>query len=171
MPSYPPGSGQSIAPAVTSTWVFTPTPSVTATVSLYNTGRSTVYVGKAGVNQADSMPIPVGNKPVRLQNIGYSLYAVSDVTVGSSVSTLNAAYTAGTTSFVTGSSVTTSAGSVLIVGTTVNSGWEAVVVSSVSTSGTTVSTTTGFVSDHASGQPVYAGTALAGSLFVQAGVV
>ena len=170
MPTLPPGSANAVAPAVNATWIFTPTPVSPATVSIWNNGTHTVYVGKSGVNQADGMPLQPGNRPMRLQNIGYTLYAVSDVTVGSSVSTLSAGYTAGTISIVTGSSVSTSAGAVLIVGSTVNTGWEAVVVSSVSASGTTIGTTA-LVSDHANAQPVYSGTALPSSVVVQAGVV
>jgi hypothetical protein len=170
MVNLPPGSPNTVAPAVNATWIFTPTPTTTASVSIWNNGTHTVYVGKAGVNQADGMPLAPGNRPMRLQNIGYTLYATSDVTIGASVSTTNAAYTAGTTSIVTSSSVSTAAGSVLIVGNTVNTGWEAVVVSSVSASGTTVGTSA-LVSDHASSQPVYAGTALPSSVVVQAGVL
>jgi hypothetical protein len=173
MPNLGPGSANAVSPAVNATWIFTPTPSVTASVSIYNNGNHTVYVGKAGVNQADGFPLAPGNKPLRLQNIGYSLYAVSDVTVGSSVSTLNATYTAGTTTIVTGASVATSAaaaGSVLIIGNTANTGWEAVVVGTVSTSYTTIGTTA-LISDHATGQVVYAGTALPCSLVAQAGVL
>jgi hypothetical protein len=173
MPTLPPGSANTVAPAVNATWVFTPTPNVTASVSIWNNGTHNVYVGKSGVNQADGMPLAPGNRPMRLQNILFPLYVCSDVTVGSSISTTNAAYTAGTTTIVTASSIATAtygAGAVLIIGSTVNTSWESVLVTSISASGTTV-VTSALVSDHVSGQPVYAGTALPGAVVVQAGVV
>jgi hypothetical protein len=171
--NLPPGSANPAALNVYATWVFTPTPVAGASVSIFNNGTHTAYLGRSGVNQADGFPVAPGNKPVRLQNINYSLYGCSDVTVGASVSTTNAAYTAGTTSIVTASSIATAtygAGSVLIVGTTVNTGWEAVLVSAISTSGTTV-TTSALISDHASGAVIYGGTALPSSIVVQAGVL
>lgn len=171
MVNLPPGSAAPVAPAVNATWIFTPTPVSGASVSIFNNGTHTAYVGKSGVNQADGLPIQPGNRPVRLQNIGYTLYAVSDVTVGASVATLSNAYTAGSTTIViSASAATTTVGAVLIVGSTVNTGWEAIVIQTVSTSATTVGTTA-LVSDHASAQPVYTGTALPSSLVVQAGVL
>jgi hypothetical protein len=100
-----------------------------------------------------------------------TLYAASYVSVGSSVSTLNAGYTAGASTVVTATSVTTSAGSVLVVGSTVNTGWESVVVGTVSSSGTTIGTSAPLLMDHASGQVVYSATAQIGQIRVSAGVV
>ena len=174
MPNLGAGVPNAISLAVDSTWVFTPTPSVTATVSIWNTGGNTAYIGKSGVDQAGGFPIAPGNKPVRLQNITQSLYACSDVAVGSVLGTLNTNYTAGTVQIVTAASVaTTSAasGTVWIVGNTANTGWESVVVGTHSTSYTTFGTTA-LVGDHTSTAGViYAGTALPTSIVVQAGVV
>jgi hypothetical protein len=170
MPSYPPGSPNPATPAVTATLVFTPTPGATATVSVYNYGSHNAYIGKSGVNQADGMPVPPGNAPVRLQNFNQNLYAVCDVSVGTLAGSISTAYTAGSTAVVFAASVATSAGATLIIGNTANTGWEAITVGTVSASGTTISTTP-LVSDHIASQPVYLATALGANLLVQAGVV
>jgi hypothetical protein len=60
---------------------------------------------------------------------------------------------------------------VLVVGSTVNTGWEPVVVSAISASGTTVTTSAGLLMDHGSGQVVYSATARPGQVQVAAGVV
>ena len=164
-----------VVPNVYATWVFTPTPSVTGpSVSVFNNGTNVVYLGGAGVNQADGFPLPPGNRPLRLQNIGYPLYACSNVTVGAIAGTLSTNYTTGTTTIVTAASVPTAvsgAGSVFIIGNTAGTGWEAVVVGTHSTSYTTFGTTA-FVSDHTSAAGIiYAGTALPTSVVVQAGVL
>jgi hypothetical protein len=169
--NLPPGTGQSVVPAVTPTWIFTPNTSASNTIRLTNTGQYPIYVGGLGCAQANGFPVPAGSHTIELQNVTATLYASSYVSVGSSVSTLNAGYTAGTTSIVTGSSVTTSAGSVLVVGNTANTGWEAVVVNAISASGTTVTTSAGLLMDHASGQTVYAATGQIGRLQVLAGIV
>ena len=170
VPNLPPGTPNTVNPAVTPTWVFTANPSAANYVRILNTGRYPVYVGGLGCAQVNGFPVPPGGRPVEVPVNG-TLYASSALVVGSSVSTLNAGYTAGTTSIVTGSSVTTSAGSVLVIGTTVNTGWEPVVVSAISASGTTVTTSSGLLMDHASGQIVYAATAQYGQVQVQAGVL
>ena len=169
--SIPPGTPQSVNPAVTPTWIFTPNTSAANTIRVTNTGQFAVYVGGLGCCQANGFPVPPGSRPLELQNVTATLYASSRVSVGSSVSTTNAAYTAGTTTIVTADSVATSAGSVLVVGSTVNTGWEPVVVSAISASGTTVTTSAGLLMDHGSGQPVYAATAQLGQISVAAGVV
>ena len=170
-PNLPAGTPNLVSPAVTPTWAFTPNTSATNTIQVANTGRYPVYVGGLGCCAANGFPVAPGSTPLRLQNVTTTVYASSSVAVGSSVSTLNAAYTAGTTSIVTASSIATSAGSVLVVGSTVNTGWEPVVVSAISASGTTVTTSSGLLMDHGSGQPVYSATALLGQIQVTAGVV
>ncbi len=174
MPNLGPGVANVVPLAVTSTWVFTPTPSVAATVSLWNTGTHTAFVGRAGANQADSFPLAPGNRPLRLQNIGYSLYGTSDVTIGAIIGTLSTNYTAGTVTIVTAASVPTASapvGGVFIVGNTLNTGWEAITIATVSTSFTTFGTSA-LVSDHTSAAGIiYAGTALPTTLVAQAGVV
>ena len=173
VPNFPPGTPSQASPAVTPSWIFSPNTASGAvnTVRVTNLGQYPVYVGGAGCCAANGFPVPPASHPVELQNVTATLYASSAVSVGSSVSTLNAAYTAGTTTIVTGSSVATSAGSVLVVGSTVNTGWEPVVVSAISASGTTVTTSSGLLMDHGSGQPVYAATAQLGRLQVQPGIV
>ena len=169
--SIPPGTPQSVNPAVTPTWIFTANTSAANVIRVTNTGPVPVYVGGLGCVQANGFPVPPGSRPLELQNVSATLYASSGVTGLSSVSTLNAAYTAGTTSIVTADSVATSAGSVLVVGSTVNTGWEPVVVSAISASGTTVTTSAGLLMDHGSGQVVYSATAVPGRISVAAGVV
>ena len=170
-PNLPPGTPQSVNTVPTPTWIFTPNTSAANTLRLNNTGQWPVFVGGAGCSQANGLALPPGGGTVELRGVTATMYATSNVVVGSSVSTLNAGYTAGTTSIVTASSVSTSAGSVLVVGSTVNTGWEAVVVNAISASGTTVTTSAGLLMDHASGQIVYAGTAQPGQLRVVQGVV
>jgi hypothetical protein len=169
--NLPPGTGQSVVPAVTPTWIFTPNTSATNTIRVTNIGQYPVYVGGLGCGQANGFPLPPGSRPLELQNVTATLYAASYVSVGSSVSTLNAGYTAGASTVVTATSVTTSAGSVLVVGSTVNTGWESVVVGTVSSSGTTIGTSAPLLMDHASGQVVYSATAQIGQIRVSAGVV
>ena len=171
MPNLPPGTPQSVNVIVTPTWIFTPNTSAANTIRVVNTGQYPVYVGGLGCTQANGFPVPAGSRPLELQNVTGTLYASGSLTVGASVSTTNAAYTAGTTSIVTSSSVTTSAGSVLVVGNTAHTGWEPVVISAISASGTTVTTSSGLLQDHGSGQIVYAATAQPGQVSVAAGVV
>lgn len=170
MINLPPGSPNAVAPNVTPTWIFTPTPGEAATVSIYNDGMYPVFIGRSGVSQPDGFPIAPGNKPVRLQNINYPLYAVAHVTVGAQGATVaTAALTAGTTTITMTGTPSLATQGTYVVGSTVNTGWEVFVVSSIS--GATVTTTTPLTNDHAGGSPVYSATALGGSLVVQAGVV
>jgi hypothetical protein len=173
VPNLPPGSANPVVPAVNATWVFTPTTGQTSSVSIWNNGTNIAYIGNAGVTQSHGFPLSPGNRPLRLQNITGSVYACGNVTVGAINGTVSGALTAGSTVIVTAVSMPTAqvaAGSVLIVGNQVNSGWEAVVVSTVSASSTTIGTTA-LAQDHVTASVIYAGTALPTSVVVQAGVL
>ena len=99
MPSLPPGTPQSVNPAVTPTWIFTaPSAALTSTLRLQNTGRYGVYVGGSQVTQNNGLLIPPGGKPVELAGITGSLYALSPVVPASAAGTMSSsAVTVGTT--------------------------------------------------------------------------
>ena len=84
--NLPPGTGQSVVPAVTPTWAFTPpSAAVTATLRLYNTGRVPVYAGGSQVTQNSGLLIPPGSRPVEMQNVTQTVYVLSSVVPGSAV--------------------------------------------------------------------------------------
>ena len=176
MPSLPPGTGQSINPAVTPTWAFTPPSAfVTATVRLTNTGRTPVYVGGSQVTQNNGLLIPVGSKPVEMQGVTQTLYVLSSVLTGSAVvsATMSASsVTAGTTAITMSTTVPTAlaAGTTIIVGTTAGTGWEAQIVNST-TASSQITFLNPLVQDHAASSPVYTVTATQGQVAVTGGLV
>ena len=175
MVQLPPGSANPVSLPVYSTWVFTPNPNSGSinSVSIWNTGSNTAYIGRSGVKQQGGFPIAPGNRPVRLQNINYALYAACDVNIGTLAGTVSGALTAGSTTLVTAASVptaTAAVGSVLVIGSTVNSAWEAVVISTIGTNYTTFGTSA-MANDHNTTQLIYAGTAMPTSVVVQAGML
>lgn len=174
MPNFPPGTPSSVNPAVTPTWIFTPTPNVTGpSVRIYNPGRNTVYVGGSQLTQNNGLPIPPGNRPVELQNIPFTLYALSGVTIGTQAATAAAsALTVGTTAITLTATVPTSlaAGTTIIVGTTVGTGWEAQVVNST-TASSQITFANPLVQDHNVSAPIFLATPLAAQVIVSPGVL
>ena len=79
MPNLPPGTDQSVNPAVTPTWVFSPLSNKVSTLRLTNTGPYTVWAGGANVSQFNGFPVPPGSKPLELQNVGSTVYTCSNV--------------------------------------------------------------------------------------------
>lgn len=172
MPSFPPGTDQSLNPAVTPTWVFSPVPNVVNTLRLANIGRNTVWVGGVNVSQFNGIPLPAGSRPVEIQNIGNTVYTCSGVTPTSTGYTLAAsALPAGSTAFTTSASVATIvAGSVVLLGA--GGSQEVVVVSATGGSTTTTFTlSTATLYDHVASSPATLATAAYGQVRVTAGVV
>ncbi len=172
MPNLPPGTDQSVNPAVTPTWVFTPPANGTPTLRLYNTGHSVVWAGGANVSQFNGFPVPPGSKPVELQNVQFTVYTCSNVSVGSTgYTTSSSAMTVGSTVLTTSASVSTiAAGQVLVLGTA--PGQEVVTVTATGGSTTTTFTlATATLYDHVASSPVTAATMQPGQVRVTAGVV
>ncbi len=173
MPNFGPGVDQSLAPAVTPTWVFTPTPGVRSpSVRFYNTGNSQpVYIGGPNVTQFNGLPLYPGSRPIELQVMPTTMYVCSGVTRGAVGGTLGSASTAGTTAVTLAAAVPASlaAGTTIMIGSTVNtSSMEANLVAS-----TTASSQLTFLNpllyDHANSTVVYVATPNTGSVRVTAG--
>ena len=171
-PSFPPGTDQSVNPAVTPTWVFTPLSKQINTLRLTNTGPYTVWAGGVNVSQFNGFPIPPGSKPIELQNVGYTVYTCSNVSPTATGYTLAAsALAAGSTAFTTAASVSTIvAGSPILLG----AGGSQEVVSVLSTGGATTTTftlATATLYDHVASSPATLATAQLGQVRVSPGVV
>src|SRR5690349_19862687 len=98
MPTLPPGSPVVATPVPVAALVFTPPPSVPATVRISNPGPGVVFVGGANVQPNNGMPIYPGNRPITLQNMNVSLYACSGVNGIGAPGTVATATAAGVTS-------------------------------------------------------------------------
>ena len=171
--NLPPGTPQSVNPAVTPTWVFTPTPNAPATVRFNNTGRYPVYVGGSQVTQNNGMLVPPGSRPVEMQNVTQTLYAISPVQVPVVAATMSAsAVTVGTTAITltAAAPAALAAGATIIVGSTVGAGWEAQVVNST-TASSQITFANPLVQDHVGSGVIYTVTPQYGQINVSAGVV
>lgn len=172
MPYLGPGVPANASVTPIPTLVFTPTPNAAATCRLSNPGSATVYVGGANVSPVNGFPIPPGNRPVELNNVGVSLYACSAVaSVNSSGhATLSALNAAGSTLFTVATAAPT-AGTYVQLGS--GTSLEYLFVSSFTGAGTpwTVTTSTASLYDHISGSTMATVVAVPGPLNVSAGVV
>ena len=174
MPYLGAGVDQQISVPAGITWVFTPTPNVpSASIRLYNQSQSgTVYVGK-NPTPSTGFPIPPGNRPVEMANMGVSLYACTDYTKGAAAFTLSAsAVTAGTSTLTGASAVPASlaAGTTFVLGGGVATGQEIGVVASTAANSTiTLSNATLF--DHTASTIIYAATWTTVSLRATAGAL
>jgi hypothetical protein len=160
-------------PAVTPTWVFTPNTSAASTVHFYNIGRYPVYVGGSQVTQNNGLPILPGGSGVQLIGVVSQLYALSGVQAGSAAGTMSSsAVTVGTTAITLTATVPTSlaAGTTIIVGSTVGTGWEAQVVNST-TASSQITFANPLVQDHAGSGVIYTATALPAQVRVERGVL
>ena len=163
------GVDQHVNPGVTATWVFTPTPSASATVRLYNEGSQPVYVGQVNVTPYNGLPLFPNNRPIELVNINQNVYACSGVAVTTTGNTIQSS-TAGTLVFTMGTTTSFPAGTVMVVGSTLNtSSLETFTVSGTTATAVTVSTAALY--DHAAGTTVRTATAIPAQLRVTAGVV
>jgi len=170
--NLPPGTDQSVNPAVTPTWVFSPVSKQNTTLRLTNTGPWVVWAGGVNVSPFNGFPVPPNAKPVELQNVGYTVYTCSNAVVGTTGYTMSAAaLAAGSTVLTTSASVSTiAAGQVLVIG----AGGSQEVVSVTATGGATTTTftlATATLYDHVASSPVTAATAQLGQIRVTAGVV
>jgi hypothetical protein len=176
MPYFGAGVPNSVAPNITPTWVFTPTPSVTGpSVRFVNTGNAPVYIGQAGVTQWNGLPVYPGNRPFELQNCPNTVFAcagIGSLTVQGTVGAT--AYTSGTTAITLTAAVPAglAAGTYIAIGNTANTGGNL--------QGNLVNTTTassqltfavGLTQEVANGDIVYSGTLRGASLQVWAGVL
>ena len=173
--NLPPGTPNSVNPAVTPTWVFTPTPNAPATIRVSNTSRYPVYVGGSQVTQNNGLLVPPGSRPVEMQNVTQTVYALSPVVASSAVAAgtmSSSAVTVGTTAITLTATVPTSlaAGTTIIVGSTAGTGWEAQVVNST-TASSQITFANPLVQDHVGSGVIYTATALLGQVNVTAGVV
>ena len=169
MPNLGPGNDQHVNTNPIPTWVFTPTPNASSTVRFYNEGSNVVYVGQSNVTPYNGLPILPGNRPVEFQNVLATLYACSNVSPGTTSSTLTAvALSAGATSFTVGTTTNFAVGTSLIVG---NTGKGQEVVTVAGTTATAVTISTGLLYDHAASVTVSTAVVLPGQLRVTAGVV
>lgn len=162
MPNFPPGTGQSLSPAVTPTWVFTPTPNVKSpSIRLYNPGSTyPVYIGGANVTQFNGMPLYPSNRPVEFQNMPTSIYVCSGATRGAAGGTLGSASTAGTTTVTLAAAVPAAlaAGTTVMIGSTVNTSSMDVNVVNSTTASSALTFLSPLLYDHASSTVVYAAT-------------
>lgn len=175
MPTLPPGTGQSVNPAVTPTWAFTPVTGQNTTIRLYNTGRTPVYAGGSQVTQNNGLLIPTGSRPVEMQNVTQTVYVLSPVVASSVVAAgtmSSSAVTVGTTAITLTAAVPASlaAGTTIVVGSTVGTGWEAQVVNST-TASSQITFANPLVQDHVGSGVIYTATAQLGQISVVAGVI
>lgn len=169
MPTLPPGSPVVATPTPVAALVFTPTPTVQASVRIANPGPGTVYVGGANVQPNNGFPILPGNRPIELQNINVSLYACCGVNAVGAPGTVATATAAGTTSL-TVATVSPTVGTYMLYGNGTSVEYVSVTaVSGASTPWTATTSATRF--DHAANST--AATVLAittGPVTFQAGV-
>ena len=175
MPSFPPGTQQSVNPAVTPTWIFTPSTYGPPTIRVTNTGRTTVYVGGSQVTQNTGIAVPPGGKGLELIGNTGTLYAVSPVLAGSATGTMSStAVAAGSTAITLTTAVPAglAAGTTIIVGysTAATAAWEAQVVNAT-TASSQITFANPTVMDHAGSGVIYTATAQQGQVGVIAGVV
>lgn len=178
MPTFPPGTPQSVNPAVTPTWIFSPptgTNAAPAVIRLSNTSRYPVYVGGSQVTQNTGFAIPPGSKTVELVGVTQNLYALSQVVPGSAAGTAgSSAVTAGSTAITLTTAVPAAlaAGTVILVGysTAATASWEAQVVNST-TASSQITFANPLVQDHPASGVIWTATAQYGQVGVAAGVL
>jgi len=173
VPNFPPGTPNTVNPAVTPTWAFTPNTVASNTIRISNTGRNVVYVGGAQVTQNNGLPVLPGGRPLELNGLSGSLYALSGVTGLSIAGTMSSsAVTVGTTAVTLTATVPTSlaAGAVVVVGSTAGAGWEAQVVAST-TASSQITFANPLVQDHVGSGVIYTATAAYGQVQIVAGVL
>lgn len=163
---------QSIVPAVTPTWIFTPTPSAATSLEIWNTGTSTVFVGDVNVSPYNGFQIAPGNRPTRLQISGQTVYSCSNVVATATGATATStALPAGSSAFTVSASISTfKAGTVVLLGA--GNAKEVLTISATGGATTTTFTlSTATLYDHVASSPVTVATALPGSIKVTAGVL
>ena len=168
MPPTGAGVGQYISTAPAPTWIFTAPANVrSASVRVWNSGNAVAYIGQAGTTWQTGFPIPPQSRPVEIQNVGTSLYAVANVVPGSNAQTVSTAAAVGVTAFtVSANNAAWVPGSTVVVGN--GSNREAFVVSGTTATNVTVSTAAIYA--HPTGDTVTTATLYPTSLVINAGV-
>lgn len=167
MPYFGAGVDQHVNVPAAPTWVFTPTPGVTATARFVNEGSQVVYIGGAGVTPTSGLPL-LPNTRVELPSVNVTLYACSGVSpTALNSTTLSGAQTAGASALTAASNTGIGVGSTLQVDTGANT--EYLVVST--DTGGTIATTTPFLYSHVTGVAVKNVSPNVALLRVAAGVV
>ena len=167
MPYLGPGIPINTVSTVQPSVVFTPTPGAAATVRISNNGNSTVYLGGANVSPFNGFPLPVGCRPIELQNCPFTVYTCANVFGTGATKVVNAnALPAGTTTF----TVTTSglAAGPLILG---NVGSQEVVNIASVASSTVITLSNATLYDHVASATVQTAVLQSSGITVSAGVV
>jgi hypothetical protein len=164
-----------VNPAVTPTWVFTPTPNTPATIRFSNNSTKPVYVGASGVTPWNGLLVPPGSRPVEMQNVTQTVYAISGLSsISAGAGTMTAsAVTAASTQVTLTAAVPAglAAGVTFVLGNTANTTGAEVLVVNSTTASSVVTFTTPCVLDHAGGSILYPATAAIGQVTATAGVV
>jgi len=173
MPYLGPGVGQSLTPAASPTWVFTPTPGVAATVRITNLGGAVVFIGGANVSQFNGIPLAPGNRPIELQNCPYTIYTACGCFPNAVLNTtITGSQVQGTSALTIASGANgVGIGNTIQVGNGTN--LEYLVIATAATTGTggTITTVTPFLYDHVASSTVSTVTVRSSGITVQAGVV
>jgi hypothetical protein len=165
MPFLGTGIGQNISTAPQATWVFTPTPGHASTVRFYNPGGNIAYIGQAGVTWQTGFPIPPNCKPIELQNVTTTLYAVSNVVPGAATNTVSTAAVAGVTAFTVSAVTGIVAGGAVVIGNGPNR--EAFTV--LGTTATSVTVSTASIYAHPTGDTATTASVYSTPLQISAG--
>jgi hypothetical protein len=177
MPNLPPGGSQHVNLTFTPTWLFTPVGSIQNNVRIYNEGQNPVYVGQADVTALTGLPVMPGSRPLELTNVTTSLYAVSAVSKGAVMGTVNTAATAGTNVIIItgGTFITTNQAStnqtVILANLTNTQNTEVVQLSAFGTTPATFTVTTNFAYAHGLADAMYVANATYGQVKVDAGQI
>jgi hypothetical protein len=174
MPNLGPGVDQHVNLSFTPTWLFSPVSGQANSLRLYNEGRNIVYVGQADVTVNTGLPLAPGCKPVELTNVMSSIYAISAVTVGAVAGTAAVSTTAGSTTFILPAAAVTAvgvAGTSFVYGSTSSTSNQEVLVVATSASTTTITTTLASVFPHVSGDQLLLATPTYGQIRATAGIV
>jgi hypothetical protein len=170
--NLPPGGPQHVNLTFTPTWLFTPVSNTPNNVRIYNEGSNVVYVGQSDVTTLTGLPIMPGSKPLELTNVTTSLYAISAVSKGTIMGTVNSAATAGSNVVVItgGTFITTaqaSTGQTVILTNLVNTAnTEVVSLSAFGTTPATFTAASNFLFAHGTADAMYTATATYGQVRV-----
>ena len=135
--------------SATATQIYSPSPSGIPHVTISNSGKYNVHVGKISVTAANGLSLQPGSQ-ISLPNANVSLYAVSGFTPTATATTTTADVTAGTGTV----GVTSGTGIANNAYIELASGGAAEVVQVISGGTTTTLTTTAPLYDHVSGVAV-----------------
>jgi hypothetical protein len=163
------GVDQHVNTAPVPTWVFTPTPSVSSTLRLFNEGTQIVYVGGINVSPFNGLALYPGARPLELQNTNQTVYTCSNVLPTATGYTMSAAaLNAGSTVVTLSTAETLAVGVPVLLGA---GGSQEVVVTAGASATAAFTVTTATLYDHKASSLVTVATSTPGQLRVTAGVV